>query len=274
MKLADERSFDELCVSDIGVMSGVRYAGRTTDNRNYPRPYHALLYIWNGEAKFWHNGKQVARIQNGGLVYIPKGTKYKMQYTQDNTTFVLVNFKIFDKNGEDMTLFDRISVVGQDDDSRRIASVMSKFELVGSSAVPSAALRRKELMYRLLLLVLEQSFPIFTEQQRYPQIFNGVLLLKQTYLENIPIEEFAKACNISISSFRELFKKQYGMSPLQYRNFLRISRAKELLSEGSCTVNEATFASGFDNVGYFCRSYKKIVGETPTETKRKIPHTE
>ena len=95
----------------------------------------------------------------------------------------------------------------------------------------------------------------------------GVLLLKQTYIEDLPIEFFAKQSNISTSLFRQLFKKQYNMSPLQYRNRLRINRAKQLLECNHCTVAEVAYATGFENVAYFCRLYKRITGVTPTETK-------
>ena len=98
-------------------------------------------------------------------------------------------------------------------------------------------------------------------------ILPGALMLQQTYLENFPISKYAEACNISLTSFRSLFTQKYGMSPLQYRNHLRISRAVAMLQEGSCTVAEAAYASGFDNIGYFCRYYKKITGETPKTTQ-------
>lgn len=99
-------------------------------------------------------------------------------------------------------------------------------------------------------------------------IAEGVKLLRQTYLENLPIETFAKQSNVSLSAFRQLFNKQYGMSPLRYRNMLRIKRVRQLLENGDCTVAEVAYASGFENVGYFCRYYKKVTGKTPKQTKK------
>ena len=98
----------------------------------------------------------------------------------------------------------------------------------------------------------------------------GVLLLKQTYLENLPVEVFAKKSNISVGAFRQLFHKQYNMSPVQYRNHLRISRAQQLLQHGDCSVAEVAYECGFENVGYFCRYYKKITGQTPHQSKLHI----
>ena len=42
-----------------------------------------------------------------------------------------------------------------------------------------------------------------------------------------------------------------------------------MLTETHCTVEEAARGSGFDNVGYFCRLYKKTTGETPGQTREK-----
>ena len=113
------------------------------------------------------------------------------------------------------------------------------------------------------------SFQNETEKGGNTRIVDGILLLEKTYLENIPISELARACHVSENTFRSLFRKQYKTSPIQYRNLLRIARARELLSEGSCTVTEAAYGSGFENVGYFCRLYKKLTGENPSRTKKK-----
>ena len=163
---------------------------------------------------------------------------------------------------------EHIELLAKDDDAKRIAKGMASLELCGTLQNPGAVFRKKELVYRILCLAYEDKV-ILSAEQKYPQIFEGALLLEQSFLENLPISRFAKASNISLSLFRQLFRKQYGVSPVQYRNRLRIQKAKAYLSEGSCTVSEAAYACGFENVGYFCRCYKKITSETPQETKKK-----
>jgi transcriptional regulator GlxA family with amidase domain len=51
---------------------------------------------------------------------------------------------------------------------------------------------------------------------------------------------------------------------------LRIERARAMLSETGCSVTEAAYACGFENLGYFCKYYKKITGESPGSTKRNL----
>ena len=254
----------EVFVHNIVVISGVRPKGRSVNMQKNGRQSHGLLYIWSGEAVFYLEDKNRITVSNGQLIYLPKNAGYRMEYTAENTTFVVVNFDLLSEGVNPFESHD-FSVVANDDTLNAIANIMSKFELCGAVQNVSGMFRKSELFYRLLSLIHSSNPGI--ESSQYPQIVKGAMLLKQTYLENLPIEEFAKYSNVSISTFRQLFHKQYGMSPLQYRNMLRIQRARQLLEYDNCTVAEVAYASGFDNIGYFCRYYKKITGETPKQTK-------
>ena len=257
--------FNDLFVSDISIVSGVRQKGRGVDFRS-GRLKHGFLYLLSGEATFYLPGKTL-RVKTGELLYIPKGLAYKMQYSQPDTTFIVVNFDMFDRNSNSLSLYESIHLVALGDSAHNVSHTMARLEACATSEAPAMLLRRKELLYQLLSILCSDSHSPLADEGRYPQIAKGVALLKQTYLESLPIETFANESSVSTSSFRALFKKQYGLSPLQYRNRLRINRARQLLIEDGCTVSEAAYASGFDNIGYFCRYYKQVTGETPSETK-------
>lgn len=259
-------TFNDIYISDATVLSRVRPAGRSTDDLA-GRKKNGLLYIWSGEADFQEYLGQTFTAKSGELIFIPKGCRYKMQYTAPSTTFVLINLEIFDQCGKDFLLSKNITLLAKDGTSHRIAGIMSKLELCGDAHNLYTLFRRKELIYKLLGAVYEIGSMPSIKPQKYQQIFAGVFLLEQSYLENLPIAKFAEASGISISLFRSLFRKQYGMSPIQYRNRLRIERARTILLEGGCTVSEVAYDCGFENIGYFCRCYKKIMGETPLETK-------
>ena len=121
----------------------------------------------------------------------------------------------------------------------------------------------------MLGMVYSSRFCLIARNEVHTQIAEGVRMLEQTYLENLPIEKYAAESHVSVNTFRSVFQKQFGMSPVKYRNYLRIERAKELLSEGCFTVAEVAYASGFENIGYFCRYYRQFTGEAPGQTKRK-----
>ena len=141
--------FDSVLINDISVISGVRYNGRTVDNSHSGRKQHGFLYIHSGEATFYINGTEFV-VLAGNLVYIPKNKKYRMVYTAESTTFVVVNFMLQDLYGKDRILFENIQVVFKDQKTNALAQVRTKFELCSASKNIGAVFRKKELMYRLL----------------------------------------------------------------------------------------------------------------------------
>ena len=269
MRLIDltQLEAEDLCVSRIVLMSGIRPAKRQVDRSQQGRSNHGLLYIWEGEVEFLSNDGPKVAAKSGDLTIIPAGSRYVMRYVAEGTTFVLMNFKLTLGGEEEVTLSRQVAVVANDLADRRIAGIMAKLEMCSGSENSTAVFRRKELAYRLFGLAFNNSGLRNLSGAKRAGIVPGVLLLQQSYLENIPITRFAEACKMSVSSFRRQFAEAYGVSPVQYRNQLRIERARSLLSDGNCTVTEAALASGFENLGYFCRYYKKQTGETPHETR-------
>ena len=267
--MTDIRFFDDLRIFNISVISGVRPLGRTIDHSTGGRTNSGFVYVFSGETVFYENGKGELRVCDGEIAYLPKGKKYRMRYTAPETTFVVVNFNLCDEHDEEVILFSDITLIGKDDKTNRISKIMMAFELYGVSKTVDALLRKKELMYRLLGMIYTMRSGAFAEGDDNSLIREGVKLLELTYLENLPTTRYAEASHVSLSTFRTLFQKQFGTSPLKYRNSLRIERARELLLEGGFTVAEVAYASGFENLGYFCRSYQRLTGETPSATKKK-----
>jgi len=89
-------------------------------------------------------------------------------------------------------------------------------------------------------------------------------MIQENYQKNFSIEELTQYSGLSPSYFRRLFKKATGLTPLQYQNYIKINKAKDLLLSGECNVSEAAFSVGFDNVHYFSRIFKKIAGVNPS----------
>ena len=160
-------AFEDIYISDATVLPGVRPAGRSTNNLT-GRKKNGLLYIWSGEAVFWECSGQTLTVQSGGLIFIPKGCCYKMQYTAPNTTFVLIDLDIYDKYGKDFLLSKTITILARDDTSHRIAGIMTKLELCGGIQSLFTLFRRKELIYKLLGTVYEIGSMPSIKPQKYP----------------------------------------------------------------------------------------------------------
>ena len=260
---------------DIGIfaisfISGIRAAGKEADKQVKGREKDGILYLLRGECRIFAPDQPELIIRAGDVVLLPREYRYKLRYTGEESEFKLVNFEVLAACGHQLAISDRIEIVTDKVNIPAFTNILDKIEINCRAEDDTAVLRRKELVYRLLCLLFAQVRPLNIQKPKYTRILPGVLLLQQTFLEDVPISQLAATCNISISSFRGLFTEYYGVAPSVYRNELRIKHARSLLIDGNCTVAEAASGSGFNNLSYFCRCYKKVTGETPSKTQRSL----
>ncbi|WP_432664362.1 AraC family transcriptional regulator [Wukongibacter baidiensis] len=76
--------------------------------------------------------------------------------------------------------------------------------------------------------------------------------------------ELAKAINMSESHFIRIFKKETGMTPMQYLTNVRIEKAKKLLKIDRKNITEISLICGFNSTSHFSSSFTKYVGMTPS----------
>ncbi len=79
------------------------------------------------------------------------------------------------------------------------------------------------------------------------------------------VEEMAKAACLSPSRFSVLFKEFFQVTPVDDLINVRIERAKWLLSSSRLSVSQAAEQSGFENLSYFSRLFRKRVGVPPRD---------
>lgn len=94
------------------------------------------------------------------------------------------------------------------------------------------------------------------------------------YLENninneFNISELAyKAC-MSPHYFRKVFKEVTGLTPLEYINKIRITKAVQQLKEYNHTIAEVAEMVGINDTNYFSRMFRKVMGCSPTEFRKR-----
>ena len=76
--------------------------------------------------------------------------------------------------------------------------------------------------------------------------------------------------DIGLTSRRmtDIFKQEYGMTPKEYADSLRLSAAKEMLSETQEKVIDAAYQAGFSSLAAFNRFFKQETGQTPTQYRK------
>jgi len=78
----------------------------------------------------------------------------------------------------------------------------------------------------------------------------------------------ARSVNLSTSRLRHLFTVEAGMSPMHYVRLVRLEQARRLMLQSFLSVKEVMGHSGFSDISHFVREYKRVFGETPSQTRR------
>lgn len=122
--------------------------------------------------------------------------------------------------------------------------------------------------------ILQQlfSFLTFTLTTKKRKKFNTKSirdLLTNNIEQFIDIPDIAKELNISESQLHSIFKKDYGITPKKYLQNLRLNAIKkELLLADPHSFNISNIAQkyNFFHMSHFSLEYKKMFGQTPSET--------
>lgn len=126
-----------------------------------------------------------------------------------------------------------------------------------------------ELMIKELIVRLLQTKAKGSILQGLDGLFNNNRIaastkyIREHLTEKLSIEDLAKRSYMSVSNFYKSFKNTIGESPVDYINAERIKFAKRLILSTNKQLADIAFLSGFNNVSYFNRQFKKQEHMTP-----------
>ena len=89
--------------------------------------------------------------------------------------------------------------------------------------------------------------------------------IKRHINENIRIETLADVAYISKDHLIRLFKKEVGMTPVQYICQKKIEKAQLLLVTENMPIKEVVFLLSYEDHSYFNRLFKRLTGMSPSE---------
>lgn len=82
--------------------------------------------------------------------------------------------------------------------------------------------------------------------------------------QKMTIDELANMVNMSRYHFCRVFKETTSKSPNDYINQIRINKAEHLLKNSTLNVTEVAMETGFNDLNYFSRLFKKYKNQTPS----------
>jgi two-component system response regulator YesN len=94
--------------------------------------------------------------------------------------------------------------------------------------------------------------------------------IHEHYNEQVTLNEVAENIYVSTFYISRMFKKELGISFVDYLNDVRIEKAKELLKDVKYKTYEVAELVGIPDPHYFSKIFKKYSGMTPSEYKETL----
>src|SRR3954463_6592152 len=89
--------------------------------------------------------------------------------------------------------------------------------------------------------------------------------------EPLDVPTLARLALVSEAHFIRAFRATFGETPNRYLQRRRVERAMWLLRSSDRAVTDICMDGGFSSLGTFSRVFRDIVGETPSQHRRRGP---
>jgi AraC-like DNA-binding protein len=98
--------------------------------------------------------------------------------------------------------------------------------------------------------------------------------IDRDYAGPLDIPALARIALVSEAHFIRTFRATFGETPHRYLQRRRVERAMALLRNTDRSVTDICFAVGFSSLGTFSRTFRDIVGRSPSDFRRQAPKPE
>ena len=217
------------------------------------------FYIKGGHRHTMDNG-DVFVSSHYDLLYIPYNSNYVNCVTDKNIEYYQIDFELYE-NGAPISLFDNPRIIHAPESSAFLPYLLEVYNLYTVRPYGYKLKALSHIVTIISMLVQEQD-DNYAKASARKRIRLALELIDANYYKSTDIKELATLSGLSVSGLEKNFIKAVGMTPISYRNRIRIEHAKTLLL-GGFSISEVCEKVGFTDLYYFAKTFKKITGIPP-----------
>ncbi len=251
-----------------------------------------LIYVASGTLRVSEQ-KRVIKVHQGEAMLVLEGAYYRLTSTEEEeTVYVSIEFKpeiVVGKRNEYLALKYYNQPVSDDvlkclpirNDTLLGESTIDKIkdiiQINGSNKIGREILIKAYLCYLWAFFIdyiKESDGDIGAVKQASRdelRVRKALSYIHDNYKESITLNDISDKIYVGSNECLRCFKRVLGMSPVDYLIRFRIYRAARRLyknPESVDTISTLALESGFNNVSYFNRAFKREFSCTPTEFLR------
>lgn len=227
--------------------------------------YYVIAFARGGRSSYTLNGKRFD-ISKNDIIFIPSMQLYTAVSDQsDPWSFVSAGFSVDIRNRDTKDTLYTLPNIWRGASNPHIIDSLIELSFLWTNRVPGYLIKCRSLLLDILYIAVTLNEKGNTAIPNYEAINFVREYINNNYNKNFTVEQLSRMTGFSVSYFRSLFKRATGMTTVEYHNYVRIAKAKDLLLSHSCNVTETASAVGFNDIYYFSRLFKKITGKSPSD---------
>ena len=155
------------------------------------------------------------------------------------------------------------------DTAKELCEQLIEVYMSKSESKITAQIKTKIILLQFILEMWKKGFVIENDiSGRNTVEKEMVSYIQQNFTRKISLKEFGEQFHLSGKYISQYFKKHFHITLSQYITYLRLEHAKQLLQDTDIPVTEIAMQSGYQNVSYFIRSFKKTYEVSPLKYRK------
>ena len=240
------------------------------------RDHHLLHFMLKGSGEMMINDQSFL-VNAGQIVYTPKGSQWYVKSDEENPwEYLWVGF--CGKWADQL-----LSLVGLNEknllaDIKDMSVMMTvREQLAQAMEQDSSYLGMMPFFWKIIQELgkttgyapnLKKKMGDYSGKRREPKIVEVVQHIEAHYMDQISVNTLAYELSISRAWLSRSFKKLTGKTIKEYIKYLRISHAKDLLTQTPLPISVIAEACGYQNPLFFSRVFKQETGFAPTDWRK------
>ena len=98
----------------------------------------------------------------------------------------------------------------------------------------------------------------------------ALAMMHTSFHENVPVQQLADICHMSISSFVRRFKNVFTMTPKEYMRHLRVQEACHKLAQSTMSLAAIGSECGYSDQSHFSREFLRVMRESPKQYRGRL----
>lgn len=275
MEQLTSKNFSIMSLDDTNVFFRFFFYDRYHYKPNFSGNKHIhahceILFVTEGSGFFHVNNKKVP-IQRGMVVICNNN----VQHTESSGSREPLGYAIF--GIKEMTLTERLGKENEGciflDFSNKYDFVFEFIQKIEQEYTLQKPFWQQSIQVQFnsfLLFILRSANLLALPNSGFHtpnQLANIELYLKSYYAEDITLDKLADLFCMSKYYLAHAFKKEYGQTIIEMLNVIRCKTARHLLQTSTFSISQIASNIGYNSSSYFSKTYKKIYGETPLQTR-------